>query len=57
MCPSYCPSPAPTHRGEFSKVVEGTKCIKLFQSQQQGLVWRGVQEVKVHQVVDPWRKG
>lgn len=44
------------YRGEFSKVVEGAKGIKLLQSQQQGLVWRRVQEVKVHQVVDPWRK-
>jgi hypothetical protein len=44
------------HRGEFSKVVEGAKGIKLLQSQQQGLVWRRVQEVKVHQVMDPWGK-
>lgn len=44
------------HRGEFSKVVEGSKCIKLFQSQQQGLIrWR-VQEVEVHEVMDAWGK-
>lgn len=56
LFPSHCPSPGAAHRSELSKVVEGAKCIKLFQSQQQGLIWWRVQKVKVHQVVDPWGK-
>lgn len=46
--------PTSPHRGEFSEVVEGSKRIQLFQSQQQRLIWRRVQEVEVHQVMDPW---
>lgn len=39
---------------ELSQVVQGSQSVKLLQSQNQGLMRRGVHEVKVDQVVDPW---
>lgn len=56
--PANLPQPTalPPHRGEFPKVVEGSQSIQLLQSQQEGLVrWR-VQEIKVHEVMDPCRE-
>lgn len=50
------PTALPPYRGELPKVVEGSQSIQLLQSQQQGLIRWWVQEIKVHEVVDPCRE-